>query len=40
MGTIKVEVFADVKQHAENFLKLAKKGFMTVCSFTVLSPPS
>ena len=27
MGTMKVEVYADVKQHAENFLKLAKEGF-------------
>ena len=27
MGTIKVEVFADVEKHAENFLKLADEGF-------------
>ena len=27
MGTIKVEVYADVKQHADNFLKLAGEGF-------------
>lgn len=27
MGTIKVEVFSDVKQHADNFLKLADEGF-------------
>ncbi len=26
-GTMKVEVYADVKQHADNFLKLAEEGF-------------
>jgi peptidyl-prolyl cis-trans isomerase B (cyclophilin B) len=27
MGTIKLELFADVPQHSENFLKLVKEGF-------------
>lgn len=27
MGTIKIEVYQDVPQHAENFLKLVKEGF-------------
>jgi len=38
MGTIKVEVYADVKQHADNFLKLAGEGFFDSILFHRVIP--
>ena len=38
MGTIKVEVYADVKQHADNFLKLAGEGFFDSLLFHRVIP--